>query len=145
VLPEDAGSDAPVDAELVYAVMREESGYRPKVVSLVGARGLLQIMPETGQRLASDLGIPFEPDDLFDPEVNVRLGSYYLSELSRRFSGRDSAAIGSYNAGPEAVARWLDERGGLEDDEWVETIPYSQTRSYVKRVLRSQWAYRTLY
>jgi len=145
VLPEDVGSDAPVDAELVYAVMREESGYRPKVVSLVGARGLLQIMPETGQRLASDLGIPFEPDDLFDPEVNVRLGSYYLSKLSRRFSGRDSAAIGSYNAGPEAVARWLDERGTLEDDEWVETIPYSQTRSYVKRVLRSQWAYRTLY
>ena len=102
-------------------------------------------MPETGQRLASDLGIPFEPDDLFDPALNVRLGSYYLSELSQRFGGRDSAAIGSYNAGPNAVARWLDERGNLEDDEWVETIPYAQTRSYVKRVLRSQWAYRTLY
>jgi soluble lytic murein transglycosylase len=145
VLSGDVEGDAPVDTELVYAVMREESGYQPKVVSIVGARGLLQIMPETGRQLASDLGIPFEPDDLFDPALNVRLGSYYLSELSRRFSGRDSAAIGSYNAGPEAVARWLDERGSLEDDEWVETIPYSQTRSYVKRVLRSQWAYRTLY
>jgi soluble lytic murein transglycosylase len=145
VLPEDAEGDPRVDTELVYAVMREESGYRPKVVSVVGARGLLQIMPETGQRLANDLGIPFEPDDLFDPALNVRLGSYYLSKLRLRFGGRDSAAIGSYNAGPEAIARWLDERGSLEDDEWVETIPYSQTRSYVKRVLRSQWAYRTLY
>jgi soluble lytic murein transglycosylase len=136
---------APVDTELVYAVMREESGYRPKVVSLVGARGLLQIMPETGQRLATDLGMPFDPDDLFDPAINVRLGSYYLAQLLARFGGRESAAIGSYNAGPQAVSRWLDERGSLPDDEWVETIPYSQTRSYVKRVLRSQWAYRTLY
>ena len=126
--------------------MREESGYRPEVVSVVGARGLLQIMPATGARLARDLGIlSFDPDDLFDPMLNFRLGSYYLSELRRRFEGRDSAAIGSYNAGPEAVSRWLEERGSLEDDEWVESIPYSETRGYVKRVLRSQWAYRTLY
>ncbi|MEN8181610.1 MAG: transglycosylase SLT domain-containing protein [Myxococcota bacterium] len=138
--------EAPVDPELVFAVMREESGYRPKVVSVVGARGLLQIMPETGRRLALDLGLPsFEADDLFDPDVNVRLGSHYLAQLGGRFDGRSSAVIGSYNAGPEAVARWLEERGNLEDDEWVERIPYSQTRAYVKRVLRSVWAYRTLY
>jgi soluble lytic murein transglycosylase len=140
--PEGSG----VDPELVHAVMREESGYRPDAVSVAGARGLLQIMPETGSRLARDLGLAgFDAADLFDPALNLRLGSHYLGELESRFGARASAAIGGYNAGPEAVERWLAERGSLEDDEWVETIPYAQTRSYVKRVLRSRFAYDTLY
>jgi soluble lytic murein transglycosylase len=142
----DAARDGSVPPELVRAVMREESGYRPEVISVVGARGLLQIMPDTGERLARDLGLPsFAPDDLFDPRVNLRLGTHYLGELSAQFGGRLSAAVGSYNAGPNAVARWLAERGTLEDDEWVESIPYEQTRSYVKRVLRSLHAYEILY
>ncbi len=132
--------------DLVYAIMREESGYRPAVVSPAGARGLLQIMPETGARLARQAGVgDFTADALFEPEVNVRLGAAYLEELSRRFDGRLSAAIGSYNAGPETVSRWLAERATLPDDEWVEAIPYDQTRGYVKRVLRSLHAYRVLY
>ena len=126
--------------------MREESGYRPEVVSVVGARGLLQIMPDTGERLARDLGLPaFAPDDLFDPGVNLRLGTHYLGELTTQFAGRVSAAVGSYNAGPLAVGRWIAERGSLDDDEWVESIPYEQTRTYVKRVLRSVRAYEILY
>jgi soluble lytic murein transglycosylase len=138
-----AGQTAP---ELVYGVMREESGFRPEVVSPVGARGLLQIMPETGERLARDLGLdPFTPDDLFDPRINVQLGAHYLSQLEARFAGRRSAAVGSYNAGPEAIARWIDADGHLDDDEWVESIPYGQTRTYVKRVLRSVYAYQVLY
>ncbi len=142
----DAARDGSVPPELVRAVMREESGYRPEVISVVGARGLLQIMPDTGERLARELGLPsFAPDDLFDPRVNLRLGTHYLGELSAQFGGRLSAAVGSYNAGPNAVARWLAERGSLEDDEWVESIPYEQTRSYVKRVLRSLHAYEILY
>ena len=113
---------------------------------MVGARGLLQIMPDTGERLARDLGLaPFAPDDLFDPRVNLRLGTHYLGELSAQFGGRLSAAVGSYNAGPNAVARWIAARGSLEDDEWVESIPYEQTRTYVKRVLRSLRAYEILY
>ena len=132
--------------DLVYAIMREESGYRPAVVSPAGARGLLQIMPETGARLARQAGVDgFTADALFEPEVNVRLGAVYLEDLTRRFDGRLSAAIGSYNAGPEAVSRWLAERATLPDDEWVEAIPYDQTRGYVKRVLRSLHAYQVLY
>jgi soluble lytic murein transglycosylase len=135
-----------VEPALVYAVMREESGYQPDALSVVGARGLVQIMPETGRRLAADLGArAFDPAELFVPERNLELGALYLSQLVGRFDGRLSAAIASYNAGPEAVARWVAADRGREDDEWVESIPYDQTRSYVKRVLRSVHVYRALY
>lgn len=137
---------ARIDSSLVYAIMREESGYRPRVVSSAGARGLLQIMPETGARLAKKIGYAnFEADDLFLPEVNITLGAFYLNELTLRFQGRASAAIGSYNAGPEAVATWIKDYAAADDDEWVELIPYTQTQQYVKRVLRSLHLYRTLY
>jgi soluble lytic murein transglycosylase len=135
-----------IEPALVYAIMREESGYQADALSVVGARGLTQIMPDTGRRLASDLGAAsFDPAELFVPDRNIELGAFYLSQLLQRFDGRASAAIASYNAGPEAVARWLSAGGSSEDDEWVEAIPYDQTRSYVKRVLRSLHVYRTLY
>ena len=125
--------------------MREESGYRPKVISPVGARGLLQIMRETGTQLAGRAGrVDFDVDNLFDPGMNIELGSFYLGELSRRFPTQISASIASYNAGPHVVADWVEGDSG-PDDEWVESIPYTQTRSYVKRVLRSLQAYRLLY
>jgi soluble lytic murein transglycosylase len=136
---------AHVDPALVYAIMREESGYRPEVLSVSGARGLLQLMPETAEKVAfSEAMTGFAADDLFVPRINIALGSAYLEELFARFGGRPSAAIGSYNAGPHRVAQWLD-GNELEDDEWVEAIPYDQTRAYVKRVLRSMRAYRVLY
>jgi soluble lytic murein transglycosylase len=135
-----------VEPAVVSAVMREESGYRPAVTSPAGARGLLQIMPETGRRLARQLGLPaFTPDDLYRPRVNIQLGSFYLQQLAGEFDGRLEAAIASYNAGPTAAARWTEEQPGLADDEWVEAVPYSQTRAYVKRVLRSVHVYRELY
>ncbi len=138
------GSDG-VEPELVYSIMREESGYRAKVVSPVGARGLLQIMAATGERLARSKGLAsFAPDDLFEPRTNIGLGSHYLGELARQFEGRLSASIASYNAGPAAVEEWK-LASADRDDEWVEAIPYDQTRSYVKRVLRSLHAYRVLY
>ncbi len=138
-------AEVPVEPGLVYAVMREESGYRPDVVSVTGARGLLQIMPETGERLAAGEALTrFSLDDLFLPSINIRLGSSYLKQLMERFDGRTSAAVASYNAGPTAVSRWL-EAEPLEDDEWVEAIPYDQTRNYVKNVLRSLQVYQVLY
>jgi soluble lytic murein transglycosylase len=137
-----SGQPAP---ELVYSIMREESGYRPDVVSVSGARGLLQLMPDTASRVARAVSLdPFEPDDLFTPAVNIELGSAYLAQLLARFDGNAAAAIGSYNAGPEAVARWRP-GDGTPEDIWVEEIPYDQTRAYVKRVLRSLHVYRVLY
>ena len=140
-----ASNGGGVEPALVYAVMREESGYRPSALSVAGARGLLQLMPDTAARLAREAGLPEpSPAALFEPRVNLDLGSRYLSQLLARFGGRASAAIASYNAGPHAVARWL-EGSALADDEWVESIPYDQTRAYTKRVLRSLHAYRVLY
>ncbi len=138
-------SPGSVHPELVYAIMREESGYRPKVISPVGARGLLQIMRDTGATLADRIGrTSFHPDDLFDPQTNIELGSSYLGELGARFPKRLSASVASYNAGPHVVADWAP-GDGRPDDEWVESIPYAETQSYVKRVLRSVEAYRTIY
>jgi soluble lytic murein transglycosylase len=135
-----------VEPALVYAIMREESGYQPDALSIAGARGLTQIMPTTGRRLAADLGADgFDPAELYRPERNLELGAFYLSRLLGRFDGRLSAVIASYNAGPEAVARWIQADGARDDDEWVESIPYDQTRVYVKRVLRSLYVYRALY
>jgi soluble lytic murein transglycosylase len=140
-----AGADG-VPPELVYAIMREESGFRPRALSPVGARGLLQLMPETGARVAAELGLePPDPDALYEPALNVRLGTRLLGGLLREFEGRLPAAIGGYNAGAAAVRRWLAGAGALAEDEWVEAIPYDETRAYVRRVLRSLHAYRMLY
>jgi len=137
---------ASVTPALVSSVMREESRYRPDAVSVTGAVGLLQLMPDTAARQAPEVGLTgFEPDQLVQPAVNLRIGAHYLDALVRRFDGRLSAAIASYNAGPEAVSQWLAASPGADDEEWVESIPYGETRGYVKRVLRSANAYRMLY
>lgn len=143
---ERAAERSGVAPELLLAVMREESGFQPDARSVVGARGLVQLMPATGQRLATRLGVTLSSaDELFEPARNLELGAAYLAELLERFQGRVSAAVASYNAGPEAVQRWLGQNGGLDDDAFVESIPYDQTRSYAKRVLRSFRNYQTLY
>ena len=138
---------AAIEPELVWAIMREESHYRVDARSAVGALGLLQLMPATAAQLATEQGLEsFETEDLFDPKINITLGSAYLAQLGKRFDGRMSAAIGSYNAGPRKVSAWLRGEGGrLEDDVWVENIPYDQTRGYVKRVLRSLHVYKVFY
>ncbi len=138
---------AALQPALLFAVMREESGYRPEVISVAGARGLAQIMPATGEILAEQVGLRrFKPDDLFEPEKNLQLAAWYLAELLQRFDGRLSAAVAAYNAGPDAVEEWLVEAAPeTADDEWVEAIPFAQTRGYVRRVLRSMEVYRLLY
>jgi soluble lytic murein transglycosylase-like protein len=139
--------EASIEPELVLAIMREESHYRVDARSSVGALGLLQLMPKTAAELAKKKGIEgFELTDLFDARTNITLGAAYLDQLARRFDGRMSAAIGSYNAGPSRVSQWLTaDAKKLDDDVWVENIPYDQTRAYVKRVMRSLHAYKSFY
>jgi soluble lytic murein transglycosylase len=134
------------DPSLVWAVMREESTYRPAVESPAGAIGLMQIIPPTGQRIAEQLGFAgFGPESLRAPELNIRFGTYYLNYLVEHFGGSQPLAIAAYNAGPEAVTRWLDSDGRNPDDVFVESVPYGETRRYLRRVLRSQRIYRLLY
>jgi soluble lytic murein transglycosylase len=138
-------SGSQLDPWFVASIMREESGYRPDVVSVSGALGLLQLMPDTAARLARDAGVEgFSASQLVRPELNLRLGALYLDQLSLRFDGALEAVAASYNAGPGAVSGWR--RGASRPaDAWVESIPYDETRGYAKRVLRSLHVYRTLY
>ena len=134
------------DPALVYAIMREESEYRPEVSSPAGALGLMQIIPPTANRIAAELALAgFEPTQLFDPALNIRFGTFYLRSLVARFEGSRPLAIASYNAGPEAVSRWLRLDGPQPDDVFVDSVPYGETRRYVRRVLRSYHLYQLLY
>lgn len=122
-------------AELIYAVLRQESLYRHDAVSSAGARGLLQLLPETARLTARAWKQP-HPDlqDLFVPATNVRLGAAQLRLLLDRFGGQTIVALAGYNAGPNAAARWLP-RETLDSDIWIENIPYNETRTYVQRIL----------
>lgn len=121
--------------ELIYGVMRQESLYRHDAVSSAGARGLLQMLPETARRAAVRWKLPKpSKDDLFNPKVNVRLGAGELRLLMNRFNGQTLVALAGYNAGPNAAARWLPTEP-IDPDIWVENIPYNETRSYVQRIL----------
>jgi soluble lytic murein transglycosylase len=134
------------DPALVWAIMREESAYRPEVSSPAGALGLMQLIPPTASRVAGELGIAgFVPERLYDPETSIRLGTYYLRSLVDRFDGSRPLAIASYNAGPEAVDRWLDKDGATPNDVFVESVSYAETRRYLRRVLRSYRMYQLLY
>ena len=131
---------------LIYAIMREESGFNPRVESWANARGLMQLMDATAKRIAQKDGMSdYDADKLFDPFVNIRLGSAYLKELSTQFDDHPALVIAGYNGGYGNVGRWLKERGALPFDLWVEDIPFGQTRNYTKRVLTTYWTYDWLY
>ena len=120
--------------ELIYSVMRQESLYRTDAISSAGARGLLQMVPDTARRTARAFKRPRPtPDDLFDPNVGVVLGSAHLRELVDRFGGQTIVALAAYNAGPNAAARWIPQQP-VEADVWIENIPYNETRTYVQRI-----------
>lgn len=125
-----------VDPFLVMAIMRQESTYRNTALSPVGAIGLVQVMPRTGAKVAALLGEQrYSPRDLEDPQVNLRYGVYYLSQLLDRFDGAFPMAVGSYNGGPHNMSRWYKPRhNNVPMDVFVELIQYDETRDYVKKV-----------
>jgi peptidoglycan lytic transglycosylase len=123
-----------ITSDLVYGVMRQESGFDPEVVSSARAVGLLQLLPETARTLVTE----DRSDDatrLTSPPINITLGARYLRDLLARFHGVLPLAIAAYNAGPDAVLRWLSRPKGLDLDLFVERIPYTETRTYVARVM----------
>ncbi len=137
---------ADVDPDLLQALMREESALDPKALSWAGALGLTQLMPATAKAVARVLKLKgVSPRSLLEPDLNIRLGSWQLGSLLKKFKGNKIYAIASYNAGAGAVERWRSDRPSVELDEWVEEIPIAETRGYVKRVLRSFNTYQLLY
>jgi soluble lytic murein transglycosylase len=144
-LVETEAAAAGLPPTLIWAVMRQESSFDADVVSTADARGLLQLLPTTAARVARELGVPFQESQLDVPMHNVRLGARYLGALLTRYRGQAVLAIAAYNGGPHAVDGWLDAFGDRPTDEFVERIPFDQTRNYVRRVT-SAWArYRYLY
>ena len=147
----DAGWPAPyappggVEPAFALAVMRQESGFDPDAASPAGARGLMQVMPATAAAVARRTSD--DPASLAEPAVNMRLGTAYLAGLLAQFGGSLPLAAAAYNAGPSRVAEWLAANGDPRSDpadivDWIELIPFSETRNYVQRVMENVEVYR---
>ncbi len=137
---------AGVDPLLVAALIRQESGWDPRATSAAGARGLMQVMPPTGATLARGLAIKgWHADSLYVPSINLRLGIAYLAEAFRRHDGDLPSVLAAYNAGPNRVAQWTARFGGEDRDLWIERIPFTETRDYVRTIERNLALYRSLY
>lgn len=125
-----------MNTSLLYAISRQESALYPLAQSPVGARGLMQLMPATAKETAGKLGVPYRNEQqLFDPTMNIRLGSAYLKRLLDVYDGNRILAAAAYNAGPGRVKRWREQSDNKPMDVWVESIPYKETRNYVQNVL----------
>jgi soluble lytic murein transglycosylase len=135
-----------VPDDLVIAVMRTESHFNRFATSDVGAMGLMQIMPHTADRIAEKMG-DNSPGGrmMYDPEKNIQFGTWYLGQLLVKFRNQYPLAIASYNGGPHNVSRWMVNNQGLTFDEFIESIPFSQTRHFTKKVLQTIATYRWLY
>jgi soluble lytic murein transglycosylase len=144
VLP--ACAEKGIDESTFFSLMRQESLFEPEAVSWVGARGLSQIMPGTGRWIAGKLGVrSYSTWRLFDPETNVRFGTYYLALQLEEFEGDVMRALAAYNGGTESAWRWWGYGGGRDTDVFVEDIGYSQTAHYVRKVYLYGEFYRDAY
>lgn len=141
-----AAAENDVEPELVTSIIRQESIFNPKIVSPVGAIGLMQIMPYTGEEIASDLNErdSFTTDSLYNPAINVRYGTFYIKKLLKQFDGNSVLAIAGYNGGPHNAKKWNAQNSDDGFDMFIEDIGFSETRSYVKKVLGNYWTYKEL-
>lgn len=136
-------NDIPV--ELIFSIIRQESAFDPNARSPAEAFGLMQMLPSLAKSLAPQLGVPYkDAPDLFQPEVNIPIGSFELRRLLSKYSGRYILAISNYNANEKAIQSWLRNRHRENPIEFIEEIPYEETRTYVKLVLRNFVFYRRL-
>ncbi len=139
-----------LDPDLVHAVIRQESGFYTRAVSHAGARGLMQLMPATARQTARREGLSFARSKLTSqPDYNMRLGTAYLTQMLERFDGSLPLALAAYNGGPHNVSKWIDRFGPpgpteAEMIDWIESIPFAETRNYVQRIIETIEVYRLL-
>lgn len=137
---------AGLDPYLVLALIRQESLFDPKALSPASAHGLMQLLPSTASRVAQRLSLGgLRAESLFEPELNLKIGTSYLKELLQRYGENLIKAIAAYNAGEQAVARWEKQIPTEDEEEFIERIPYGETRLYVQLVLRNHRTYRKIY
>jgi soluble lytic murein transglycosylase len=138
-------ADKDLDPALIAGVIYEESRFRDQT-SQAGARGLMQITPDTADFIARHSGgIRFEQSDLATPQINIAYGSFFLRYLLDHYEGNEGAALAAYNAGIGNVDRWVEEAGGIEDFDAGADVPYPETRAYVENVLERRGEYREHY
>ena len=139
-----------INVALALSLARQESEMNPKAVSAAGALGLMQIMPATAKQMAKKLGIDFDKSRLTnDTNYNLLLGTTYLSGLIKRYNGSLLLALAAYNAGPKNVRRWIRRYGDpsqneIDEVDWIEQLPYPETRNYIQRVLEGNAVYNDL-
>jgi len=144
-LIEQEAAEHEIDPYLLAGLIRQESNFRPAVISRAGARGLTQLMPSTASGLARRYGIPWDRRYLTSAEMNLHLGTSHLAALLRTYDGDVIPALAAYNAGGRPVARWLRYPEAKDPVRFVERIPYVETRGYLRTVLRNWSLYRGLY
>jgi len=131
---------------LIVGLIREESYFEPLAQSSVGASGLMQLMPATANEINSKFTLGMSiPSDLFNPEYNIKLGNYYYKFLRSNLEGYDISAVAAYNGGIGSLKTWKTSINYNDTDEFVEQIPYAETKNYVKKVFRSYWNYIRIY
>jgi soluble lytic murein transglycosylase len=141
----ESAQEEGLDPALVAAIILQESTFDTAALSRAGARGLMQVMPATGRRIARDKGVRYRRAALHDPEISLDFGTHYLRKMSDRFSGDVEKVLAAYNAGPHRVDAWTAVRGELSSEDFIESIPFSETRTYVMIVLANREQYRRLY
>lgn len=135
-----------LDEFLVYSLIREESHFDKEAVSVSDARGLMQLLPSTALETAPKAGLSnFQTSQLFSPDINLELGCYYLSWLLEIFEGNFAISLAGYNGGPTSAKTWHEKNGTLDADEFIEEIPFEQSRNYAKKIIRSYVAYEAVY
>lgn len=131
-----------ITPEVLWAIIKKESAFEPVIVSYANAYGLMQIIPPTARQIARELKINFnDMRTLYDPNINIDMGSYYITELLKRYEWNLYYALAAYNAGPHRVDRWQKIIDTNDDDFFMENVEYSETRKYVRVVMRYYWTY----
>ena len=134
-----------LDPALVAAIIWQESTFDAGAVSGAGARGLMQVIPPTGRKLARSLGLTYRQQDLYNPQVSLSFGTRYLRQMLDEFGGRLERALAAYNAGPHRVVVWTANKPEMSAEEFVESIPFTETRGYVMNILTHTEHYRRIY
>jgi soluble lytic murein transglycosylase len=131
-----------LDPAFVYAIIRQESAFHPQIVSPVGARGLMQMMPSTAKLITRNYRIPYRLDnELFTPYKNIEIGTQYLAHLSKLYGQHPLLVAAAYNAGPQNVNRWVNTYPSNDIIAWIDTLPWKETRNYVKNIIAFQVIY----
>lgn len=137
--------DNNIDPMLIFAIIKNESNFNHTGTSKAEARGLMQLMEETAKEVAGKIGIIVTTEDLYEPQINIQIGTRYVADLIKNYDGNISIALAAYNAGMGTVQKWLDTGIIKKDGSDIENIPYRETNNYVRKILRDYKIYNELY